>query len=72
MGLNERQIRAINYVKRKGRISNSKYQEVCNTSERTATRDLSELVESGIFIQIGRTGKGTNYILRRHKDAKKR
>ena len=70
MGLNERQIKAINYVKRKGRISNSKYQVVCNTSERTATRDLSELVESGIFIQIGRTGKGTNYALRRHNDAK--
>jgi ATP-dependent DNA helicase RecG len=67
MGLNEQQ--AINYVKRKGRISNSKYQELCNTSERTATRDLSELVESGIFIQIGRTGRGTNYALRRHNDA---
>ena len=68
LGLNERQVKAINYVKRKGRISNSKYQKLCSTSERTATRDLSELVESGIFIQIGRTGKGTNYTLRRHND----
>ena len=38
--------------------------------KRTATRDLSNLVSSELFDQIGTTGKGTEYILRRHKDAK--
>lgn len=74
MGLNERQIKAVLYVKEKGKITNKEYQEICNTSERTATRDLSVLVNQEILEQVGVTGKGTNYILktpqRRHKDAK--
>ncbi|MEW6618807.1 MAG: ATP-binding protein [bacterium] len=70
MGLNERQIKAVMYVKEKGKITNKEYREICNTSERTATRDLASLVSLEIFEQIGITGKGTEYILRRHKDAK--
>jgi ATP-dependent DNA helicase RecG len=58
------------YVKEKGKITNKEYQEICGVSERTATRDLSNLVLSKLFDQIGTTGKGTEYILRRHKDAK--
>jgi hypothetical protein len=50
--------------------TNKEYQGVCNISERTATRDLSNLVSLGLFMQIGVTGKGTEYILTRHKDAK--
>jgi ATP-dependent DNA helicase RecG len=69
MGLNERQIKAVMYVKEKGKITNKEYQRICDTSERTATRDLSGLVSKGIFKQIGTTGKGTEYTLRRHKDA---
>ena len=68
MGLNERQIRAIKYVKKEGKITNSKYKEICNVSERTATRDLNAMVHLGVLTQIGRTGKGTNYTLRRHND----
>jgi len=43
---------------------------ICETSERTATRDLSYLVSLNIFEQRGITGEGTAYILRCHKDAK--
>src|SRR4030066_963171 len=67
--LNERQIKAVMYVKEKGKITNKEYQEVCRTSERTATRDLSQLVTIELFEQIGITGKGTEYVLRHHKDA---
>jgi len=70
LGLNERQIKAVMYVKEKGKITNKEYQGVCNISERTATRDLSNLVSLGLFMQIGVTGKGTEYILTRHKDVK--
>lgn len=70
MGLNERQIKAVLYVKEKGKITNKEYQELNKVSDRTATRDLVVLVNKNIFDQIGTTGKGTNYILRRHKDAK--
>ena len=70
LGLNERQIQAVMYVKEKGKITNQEYQVICETSNRTATRDLTELVSLKIFQQIGTTGKGTKYVLRRHKDAK--
>lgn len=70
LGLNERQIKAVFYVKENGKITNTQLQELANISDRTATRDLSDLVSRKIFEQIGATGKGTSYILRRLKDAK--
>jgi len=70
MGLNERQMKAVKYVKQKGKITNKEYREICQTSGRTATRDLAHLTAIKIFEQQGITGQGTEYILRRHKDAK--
>ena len=70
MGLNDRQIKAVMHVKEIGKITNQEYQVICETSNRTATRDLTQLVSLKIFQQIGTTGKGTKYVLRRHKDAK--
>jgi len=64
LGLNERQMKAVIYIKEKGKITNKKYQEICYTSERTANRDLIDLVSKDIFVQKGITGKGTNYILK--------
>jgi ATP-dependent DNA helicase RecG len=64
LNLNERQIKAVMYVKEKGQITNKEYQEVCATSKRTASRDLLDLVSSGIFEQIGTTGTGISYILK--------
>ena len=64
LNLNERQIEAVMYVKEKGQITNKEYQKVCTTSKRTASRDLLDLVSSGIFEQIGTTGTGTAYILK--------
>ncbi|MCL4496505.1 MAG: helix-turn-helix domain-containing protein [Deltaproteobacteria bacterium] len=61
MGLNERQIKAVLYVKENGRISNGEYMELTKVSRQTATRDLSELVKSKIFKKIGISGKGTKY-----------
>jgi ATP-dependent DNA helicase RecG len=60
-GLNERQIKAVLYVREKGRITNKEYQKINNISKRTATNDLSELVEiQKIFNQMG-TSVGTYY-----------
>ncbi|HPO89688.1 MAG TPA: ATP-binding protein [Victivallales bacterium] len=64
MGLNERQIKAVMYVKEKGRITNKEYQELNIVSKRTATRDLENLLKREIVQQIGTTGKGTEYILK--------
>jgi ATP-dependent DNA helicase RecG len=64
MGLNERQIKAVMYIKENGRITNSEFQELNMVSKRTATRDLDDLFRKEILEQLGITGKGTEYILK--------
>jgi len=57
LGLNERQIKAVMYVKEKGRITNKEYQQLIkNISRITATRNLTDLTIKGILKMIG-TGK---------------
>jgi ATP-dependent DNA helicase RecG len=64
LGLNDRQEKAIIFIKEKGKISNSEYQDLNNVSKATATRDLSELVEKyEILRRAGEIGAGTNYVL---------
>jgi ATP-dependent DNA helicase RecG len=64
LGINDRQERAILFIKAKGKISNSEYQELNNVSKATATRDLSELVEKyEILRRAGDIGAGTIYVL---------
>lgn len=70
MGLNEKQIQAVMYVKEKGKITNKEYQKLVNVTKRTASRNLMFLAEKGIFQQIGNTGKGTYYILKGQKGHK--
>ncbi len=60
--LNERQIKAVQYLKANKFITNSIYQEICNTSERTASRDLELLTRKLIIIKTG-AKKGTKYKL---------
>ena len=62
LGLNERQVKAVLYVVENGSITNSQYQQLCNTSERTALRDLEELLDKGVFVKTG-LKKGTFYKL---------
>ena len=63
LGLNPRQVKGVLYVKEKGRITNSEYQKLNEVSKPTATRDLSELVETyKLLINIG-FGAGSHYEL---------
>lgn len=61
MGLNERQIKAVMYVKKQGSISNREYQDLVGVKERTATLELGDLVDKGILQRLGTTGRGTRY-----------
>jgi len=63
-GLNERQMKAVIFVKENGKITNSEYQILCKLKKRQATDDLKDLENKNIFIRIGSTGKGTHYILK--------
>lgn len=64
LDLSERQVKAVLWTREKGRITNGEYQELGGVSRRTATRELSDLVSRGILEQVGRTGKGTVYVLK--------
>jgi ATP-dependent DNA helicase RecG len=64
IGLNERQIKAVMYVKTKKRITNQEYQEIFKVSKRTATNDLDKLVQNNLFEKVGTKGKGTFYAIK--------
>lgn len=63
MGLNERQVKAIMYVKEKGRITNKEYQKGFSVSRQTATRDLTELVNKKIFELRGKGKRDAYYTI---------
>jgi ATP-dependent DNA helicase RecG len=63
LGLNERQIKAVLFVKEKGKITNKEYQELVEVARMTATRDLKELVEKNIFKSSETKGAGSFYKL---------
>ncbi len=62
--INGRPIEAILHIKENEKITNSVYQKLNNTSNRTATRDLAELVELGILESSGTKGAGAFYCLK--------
>jgi predicted HTH transcriptional regulator len=68
--LNDRQMQAIRIVKSQGRITNREYREQASVIIRTASRDLEELVDKGILMKVGATGRSTFYVLARKVDTK--
>lgn len=64
LGLSERQIKAIEYVKENIQITNKEYQSLNDISKATATRYLTELVEYFKLLERrGEVGAGTSYFL---------
>lgn len=63
-GLNERQIKAVNYIKTAGKISNNEYLVLNKTSKATATRDLADLVKKKILMVRGTGKRDTGYWLK--------
>ena len=61
LGLNDRQVKAVLYVKEKGKITNKEYQGINQISNRTATSDLKELVENFNILKISGAGANTFY-----------
>jgi ATP-dependent DNA helicase RecG len=59
---NERQIKAVLFAKEKGKITNSHYQELNKVSKRTATNELTALVDSfKVLVKSGTLGAGVYY-----------
>lgn len=63
MGLNERQIVAVKYIKERGQITRKEYVELSSISPRQALKDLTELVEKKVLLLAGK-GRSSKYILR--------
>lgn len=61
--LNDRQRKAIDYLKTRGKITNTDYQQEFNVAKRTASLDLGGMVAAGLVEKIGTTGKGVYYRL---------
>ena len=64
LDLNDRQIKAILYMKGKDKITNSDYQTLNGVSRETATRDLKQLSEKKLIIPSGQKGAGAFYTLK--------
>lgn len=63
LGLNDRQIKAVMYVKENEKITNKEYREMSNLSDEGARIDLNDLVKKGIFLSKGK-GRNTHYVLK--------
>lgn len=63
MGLNERQIRAVMYVKEEGKITNKVYRNITGLSDEGARIDLTELIDRGL-LQRKNKGRGAHYVLK--------
>jgi ATP-dependent DNA helicase RecG len=62
--MNERQARALAYVRENGSITNGDYRRLCpDVTAETLRLDLVDLVDKGLLLKIG-SKKGTHYILK--------
>ena len=64
LGLNDRQVKAIIFVKENGKITNKDYQSLNDCSRNTASNDLADLVQRGLFIPSDIKGAGAFYQLK--------
>ena len=62
LGISERQIKAVMYVKEKGKITNKEYRELTGLSDEGARLDLIELSKRNLIQPIGK-GRSAHYIL---------
>ena len=63
LGLNERQIKAVLFVKKNGKIKNSDYQELNEVGKKTATEELARLINLGVLKASTLKGRGSNYTI---------
>ncbi|MGO1786650.1 MAG: hypothetical protein ACTHZ7_06195, partial [Sphingobacterium sp.] len=63
LNINERQIKAVLYIKEHGKITNASYQEINNIGKTLATEELGDLVNRELIQQSGTKGRGSRYEL---------
>lgn len=63
-GLNERQMKAVSYIREKGSLTNKEHQVLFDVSKITASRDLKLLEKEGIVKSIGTGRRNLKYELK--------
>jgi hypothetical protein len=63
LDLNERQVKAVLYVKQHHSITNAEYQKLNNLGKSVSTTELQDLIDKKLVKKIGTTGRGTKYVL---------
>ena len=63
--MNDRQVKVVNMLWDgfDGKLNTSKWAKITKTSQATALRDISDLVEKGILVVANEGGRSTNYLL---------
>ncbi len=61
--LNERQIKAMLYIKEHHSITNTIYQTLNSLGKSVSTVELQALLDKKLIEKIGTTGRGTKYVL---------
>ncbi|MFY9195417.1 MAG: transcriptional regulator, partial [Methanoculleus sp.] len=65
MGLNDRQVLAVKWIKEKGSITSGEYRSLTGISATMALKDLKALINLGILERVGASKRETRYVLRR-------
>lgn len=60
--INERQKKAIEYIKEKGAISRKEYVVITDISPRQANKDLKDLLKKKVIVPIGK-GRNIKYVV---------
>ena len=68
LGLSERQMAAVAYVRQHASITNADHRALAGVQRKTAARDLDALVSLGVLDRTGER-KGTRYVLRKNLGA---
>jgi ATP-dependent DNA helicase RecG len=64
MGLNNRQLQLIAYVREHGRITNRAYRALTGLSDEAARKEIAGLLDLGVLEQVGK-GRSTAYVLKK-------
>jgi ATP-dependent DNA helicase RecG len=54
---------ALEFVRESGKITNADFRKLTNASERTALRDLDEMLAKGVFEKSSKKGRSAGYLL---------
>jgi Fic family protein len=66
VSMNERQVKVVNMLWDgfDGKLTTSKWAKITKSSQATALRDITDLVEKGVLIIANEGGRSTNYLLK--------